>query len=159
MTTKTTASTRIGEAHERLLAALCAPEGADHAVTAALIRRRVDVMGTALARLVGGLMAQANIAAKSGGRPIRPNRLAELVEDVLAQAEQHAAEIARTAAEGAATETDALVNNPEGWEDSWDRERAADIAAADEQERQGREIDKAVIVTGHMPGWVPEVAA
>lgn len=38
-------------------------------------------------------------------------------------------------------------------------ERLHDEAANDEQERQGRELDEAVTATGHMPGWVPEVAA
>jgi hypothetical protein len=82
-TANTTAADRIEAAHDRLLAALTAPQDAPLHVVDAVLRRRGDALGNALAQLVGSLSAATTLTGPPYNQPLTPDALAELVERVV----------------------------------------------------------------------------
>lgn len=86
--------TRIAAAHHQLLESLRITDDMPNAVVDALIKRSDDVQASGLAFLLGRLSAVAD-----GREPIEADRLAEVVEAALTQAEEFAARIIAKAAQ------------------------------------------------------------
>lgn len=84
-TAQTPHSVRIEAAHDRLLAALRIPAEAKGATIGALVSRRGDALGGALASLIGSLIAEAERTDL-----ITPARIAQAVERALGRYEDDA---------------------------------------------------------------------
>lgn len=85
---KPSAEDRLMQAHSRLLASVRITPGMPAAVQDALVRNGDYIESTVLARLIGCLSAMV-----SGGKPLSPSRLAQIVEDMCAKGEQDAADL------------------------------------------------------------------